>query len=360
MTDSKRFGRYRVLRELGRGGMGVVYLAESEETSERVALKVLERTADPSLFERFLREAAVGERVQHPDIVRVLDHGVQDGRAWMTMDLLEGFELETVMYDASFDLEARLSVVVRVAAALHYVHEMDLVHRDVKPSNVFITKEGGVRLLDFGIALLRDHRLTQTGMLMGTPHYMSPEQLSSGTVDHRADVFALGVVMYRLLSNRFPWTGESSAHIMFSIATRPPEPITFDHWDFGLDARRAAALEQIVMKALASEPTHRYPTALELGAAVEGFLSGIYADAPTGGASVDTQQIAARRIEWAQARAARLALDKASGLTDDVGHEPGGVARESDRDIGSVVWFVLVVAFAAGLGLAAWYALSAT
>ncbi len=340
--------------------MGVVYLAESEATSERVALKVLERSADPSLFERFLREAAVGEKLHHQDIVRVLDHGVEDGRAWMTMDLLEGFELETVMYDASFDLEARLSVIVRVAAALHHVHEMELVHRDVKPSNVFITKEGGVRLLDFGIALLRDHRLTQTGMLMGTPHYMSPEQLSSGTVDHRADVFALGVVLYRMLSNRFPWSGDTAAHVMFAIATRPPDPVTFDHWDFGLDPKRAAALEQIVMKAIASEPSHRYLTALEFGAAVEAFLSGVYSDAPTGGGSVDTQQIASRRIEWARARAARLALDKASGVTDDVGHGPGGTVTESDRDIGSTVWFVLVLAFAAGLGFAAWYALSAT
>ncbi len=360
MSEGARYGRYRVLSELGRGGMGVVYLAE-DDNGERFALKVLERSADPSLFERFLREAAVGEELDHPDIVHVRDHGVEAGRAWMTMDLLRGFELEQVMHDASFDLEARLSVVVRVAAALHHVHGHALVHRDVKPSNVFITKDGGVRLLDFGIALMRDQRLTQTGMLMGTPHYMSPEQLSSGTVDARSDVFALGVVLYRMLSNRFPWSGDTAAHVMFSIATRPPEPLTFDHWDFGLDERREKALAQIVDKALASEPSHRFQSALELGAAVEAFLLGRFADAPTGGEQVvDTAQIAARRIDWARARAARLALDKAAGLTEDVGRSTDVGGARAERDLGPVVWLALVVAFAVGLGLAAWYAFSAT
>ena len=337
--------------------MGVVYRAQAD--GPPVALKLLDKSADEGLLERFFREGQVGAELDHPDIVRVLDHGVDEGRAWLTMDLLEGYELESAMYEPTFDLEARLSVVVRVASALHYVHEMGLVHRDVKPSNIFLTHEGGVRLLDFGIAYLRDIRLTKTGMLMGTPHYMAPEQLSSGTIDRRADVFALGVVLYRMLTNRFPWDGDTVAQVMFAIATRPHEPLlpAMGHWDFGLEPARLAHLGQIVDRAIASEPSHRYATAFELGAAVEAFLSGaaVTPDAPTG--VVDPARIAARRIEWARARAARLALESTDLESTGMGRafEPKP-DEESDRDFGPRVWFGLVVVFAAGLAAALWFA----
>jgi serine/threonine protein kinase len=260
--------------------------------------------------------------------------------------------------DRSFDLASRLTVIVRVASALHYIHERGLVHRDVKPSNIFLTRDGGVRLLDFGIALIRDERLTRTGMLMGTPHYMSPEQLNSGTADRQTDVFALGVVLYRLLTDRFPWPGDVPAQVMFAIATRPPDPFEPAARAFGLEAGPAdmAALARILAGALAAEPTHRYATAYELGAAVEAFLDGdrTFADAERDAAPtvVDAERLSVRRIEWARARAARLQLDPEEGREPP----PAPLARGEERDRSSLVWGALVLAVAAALCVASWYA----
>ena len=263
---------FTIERLLGQGGVGTVYRARDED-GRVVALKVLPLDTDRTRRARFEVEAKVGALIDHPDVIRIYGAGVDGTNGWIAMELLEGFELTQVIRRSSVDADARLRVIRRVALALQAAHDVEVIHRDVKPSNIFITDNGEVKLLDFGIARLAANKITKTGFIVGTPQYMSPEQISAKPIDTRTDVFALGVVTYEALSGRLPWTADNQTQLMIAMCSEPPTRLehVIDR-RFGLDDFEMQALTRIVHRALEHEPGMRYASAAEFADALETFL----------------------------------------------------------------------------------------
>ncbi len=268
--ESPRFvlGRYRIVREIGRGGMGIVYEARDSVLGRRVALKVLQPQEPPSstAIDRFRREAAIGAKLQHPNIVGVHEFGAaQDslGRRlhFIAMDYLEGRTLSRVREEGTSTLEELLRILEDVGRAVAYAHRKGVIHRDLKPSNVIVDPSGRAMLADFGLATSEDHktRLTASGVLVGTPAYMAPEQVrgETGRVDARTDVYALGAMMYEVLTGKPPFPDEPSPLLLQNILTADPVP----------PRSRVATidprLERIVLKSMEKDPARRYPSARE-------------------------------------------------------------------------------------------------
>ncbi len=283
----ERLGRWRILSELGRGGMGVVYLAEDATTGQRVALKLM-TAGSAGAVERFKREAEAVARVEHPEICRVVDIGSDGDRRWIALEHLDGETLADEMRRARRAQEAStgpgakprdpehwFGVAERVARALHVAHEAGLVHRDVKPANLMLTKDGRAVVLDFGLAhddpTGERTRITHTGVPVGTPAYMSPEQVHAGTtpVDGRTDVYALGASLYEALTLKPPFEGPTIASLFSQILTRDPEPART------LNPILSHDQELVLATALEKRPDRRYKTALDfaddLGRAREGL-----------------------------------------------------------------------------------------
>jgi eukaryotic-like serine/threonine-protein kinase len=224
-------GRYEVLKELGRGAMGTVYLGKDPKIHREVAIKTLryEEIDEEQLAEvkkRFFREAEAAGKLSHPNIVTIFDVGEDYEIAYMAMELLDGSDL--VRYTQKENLLPPVDVariISSVASALDYAHSNDVVHRDIKPANIMILKNGEIKVTDFGIARVMTSSKTQTGVVLGTPSYMSPEQIAGQKVDGRSDLFSLGVVFYELLTGEKPFQGDSIATLMFNITTSPPQSI---------------------------------------------------------------------------------------------------------------------------------------
>ncbi len=255
-----QLGRYQVLRELGRGGMGVVYLAEQASPRRQVAIKRLTVSADAFTRARFAREAQLLAQLSHPGIARVIELDIaQDGQPLLVMEYVQGESLAVAA--SQLQLEARLKLLAAIADAVEHAHARGIVHRDLKPSNILITADGQPKVLDFGIGRTvagEGATLTETGMLLGTPAYMSPEQaLGQAHVDARADVWALGVIGYELLANRLPLpvSGLTPLQALKVVSQDTPPPLS------RLDARLRGDLEVLIGTALASDPASRYPTA---------------------------------------------------------------------------------------------------
>jgi tetratricopeptide (TPR) repeat protein len=268
----RAFGRFRVIAELGRGGMGIVYLAHDESLQRLVALKLLR----PSLSRhderqrRFLREARAAAAVTHPNLTTIYDVGEIDGRAFIAMERLDGTSLRRLLASGPLPIAEAVRIALSVLAGLEQAHRAGFVHRDLKPDNVFVTASGGVKLLDFGLAKRhRDgglpsegplgaeapgQRDTEAGQRLGTPAYMSPEQVRGAAVDPRADIFAFGVSFYEMLIGARPFAGQSAAEVESAILRDEPPP---------LGARRAdipPLLESVVGRCLRKDPAERYPT----------------------------------------------------------------------------------------------------
>jgi len=217
-------GRYEIISELGHGAMGTVYLGKDPKINREVAIKTLRYDdIDESQLNdiklRFFREAEAAGNLSHPNIVTIYDVGEDMGLAYMAMELLDGRELsEFCEKDKTLPLKEALQTVASVADALAYAHDKGVVHRDIKPSNIMVLKNGKIKVTDFGIARVMDSSKTTTGVILGTPSYMSPEQISGKKVDGRSDLFSLGVVLYELLSADRPFKGDSFAALMYNIA----------------------------------------------------------------------------------------------------------------------------------------------
>src|SRR6185295_19721799 len=213
----EQIGKYHVLGRIGRGGMGMVYKAHDPILDRPVALKVIspEIEVTDELRARFFREAQACARLSHPNIVTIYDMGEHDGRLFIVMELLDGDELRGLIAQRkALPLEDKVSVMAQICGGLHYAHQKGIVHRDVKPGNIFLLRNGQVKILDFGIAQIAtiDGGLTRTGLIMGTLRYIAPEQVR-GRANARSDMYSVGAVCYELLSLRPPFAGDDPIHL---------------------------------------------------------------------------------------------------------------------------------------------------
>ncbi len=272
-TRPDRFGPYRITGVLGRGAMGVVYRAVDERDGRPAAVKTVaeellggDRVGD--VLERFRREAEIGRRLVHPGIVRVFDHGEQDGLLFLAMELVEGRDLQTVAEGPVPGPPARaVGYGVQLLEALGHAHAHRVIHRDVKLTNIFVGPDDRIKLMDFGIARLAGSDLTLAGEALGSPSFMAPEQIRGDPVDPRTDLFAAGIVLYVLLTGRRPFAGNLAAvmHHILTLEPRPPSQI---------NPACPPALDAAVARALAKRPEDRWPDAAAFAAAVRRGLAG--------------------------------------------------------------------------------------
>ena len=259
-------GRYEIQKELGRGSMGVVYLGRDPKINRLVAIKTMtleegsDKDSAQEIKERFFREAESAGKLNHPNIVRIFDAGEEDEVAYIAMELLEGQNL--VPYTDKKNLlpsKTALAYVAKVAEALDYAHHQGIVHRDIKPANIMILKDSTLRVADFGIARITAASKTATGSVMGTPAYMSPEQIAGKKVDGRSDLFSLGVVLFELLTGEKPFKGgDGIGALLFQIANDPhPDPLS-------LNPQLPPCLSVIINKSLAKNPETRYQSGFEM------------------------------------------------------------------------------------------------
>ena len=267
-------GRYEIERELGRGAMGVVYLGLDPKISRRVAIKTLSfRDFDTAqlnvIKERFFREAEAAGRLNHPNIVTVYDVGEETDLAFIAMDYVEGKSLDRcVSESALLPIVEVYEIIAAVADALAYAHQQNIVHRDIKPGNIMYDQNRGlVKVADFGIARIVDESKTKTGDMLGSPVYMSPEQLKGAKVTGVSDVYSLGVTFYQLLTGTLPFTGDSIANIAYQILNKKFVSVR------EIRPELSAGVVRVVNKALQKEPSKRYESAAEMATAVRGLLT---------------------------------------------------------------------------------------
>ena len=271
--DLKTLGRYRIVGELGRGAMGAVFRALDPLIDREVAIKTLLPDLPAEVMaevrERFIREARSAGRLSHPSIVTIFDVGEQDGIAYIAMELLKGHSLlEVLKHPQRLAFATIANVIAQVADALDMAQQHNIVHRDVKPANIMVDNAGRVKLTDFGVAYVPASTITGNGTALGSPRYMSPEQVTGAPIDPRSDIFSLGVVLYELLTKRTPFEHEGDTTIfalMNRIASTPHPPVR------EVDPSVPAPFEQIVDRALAKKPAERYARAGEMARDLRDF-----------------------------------------------------------------------------------------
>ena len=267
-----QIGPYHLIDELGRGGTGVVYRAEHQALGKPVAIKVLyvDVAADPVAASRFIREARAASRARHPGIVDVTDFGtLADGRSYLVMELVEGQTIDQLLGEGALDPLRAVLLIRQIALALEAAHHAGVVHRDLKPANIFILEEPErgdpvIKIGDFGAAKLETPGLSpavsQNNLVFGTPYYMSPEHASGRPTDRRTDLYALGCVLFELVSGQVPFVGETTFEIMTKQVNDPPPPMTSPYGPL------PAAVERVVARALAKAADQRYQSAAEMAA----------------------------------------------------------------------------------------------
>jgi serine/threonine protein kinase len=274
LTGRTIAGRYNVLRRLGEGGMGVVYSAMDTRLEKQVAIKVLKEdfAHRQDIVARFTQEAKSAARIKHENVLDVTDYGgTEDGSFYIAMELLVGTDLADVLHkEGAVELHRALSIAIQVTRALGAAHAKGIVHRDLKPENVFLVRADDgrevVKIVDFGIAQMKDvtgqsgKKLTQTGMIFGTPEYMSPEQAKGLPIDHRVDIYAVGVILYEMAAGRTPFVGDSFMGILTQHLYEPAPAIL----SLNPNAQITPEYELVIAKALAKNPDERYQTMQEL------------------------------------------------------------------------------------------------
>jgi serine/threonine-protein kinase len=254
----KRIGRYEVLERIGQGAMGVVYKARDPLMRRIVGIKTMsaEIASDPELHDRFYREARSAGNLSHRNIITIYDLGEQDGRPFIAMEFLSGEDVKTKLdRRAKLTLEERVRWMRETLEGLEHAHRKDIIHRDIKPANLFVTREGEVKILDFGLARLTSSVATKTGSVMGTPSYMSPEQVRGEKLDARSDLFSAGATFYELLSFRKPFPGDSIHGVFFKILEKDPEHLQM------VNPWLPSDLVELVEKMMAKDRGSRYADA---------------------------------------------------------------------------------------------------
>src|SRR5688500_4968447 len=262
VTLTTTIGRYRILEKVGQGGMGVVYRAHDTLLERVVALKIIATSIEdnPELRERFFREARAAGQLSHRNIITIHDLGEHEGQPYLAMEFLTGEDLQhRLARQEPMSLRRKLEIAAETCDGLSFAHRRGLVHRDVKPANIFITDEGVVKLLDFGLARMVASELTRSNTMMGTVNYMAPEQVRGERSDHRADIFSLGVVLYEMLSGRKAFQGDSFATTMYKILQDVPEPL------LNIDSSLPHEIVWLVEKALAKPRDERYQDLVDVG-----------------------------------------------------------------------------------------------
>ena len=287
---AEQLGRYELLNRIGKGGMGVVYQARDTGLDRLVAVKVLLTNLedDGEARERFLREARAAGELNHRNIIKIYDFGEDAGRAFIVMELLEGAGLNKVLEkQPDLSLDRKLEIMVGVCESLAFSHSRSTIHRDLKPANLFITKDGQVKVLDFGLAKVSSSKLTRSGLVFGTPDYMSPEQVMGKPVDARSDIFSLGAVFYQMLCGRKPFAAKSPSEVMRKVLGEDPPPLAH--------ADAPPSLVRVVSRLLEKDRLKRYQKVQE---ALEDLRKIDRDEAPEkGGQTGDPRQIDRYRIE---------------------------------------------------------------
>jgi serine/threonine-protein kinase len=300
LIDTLFDGRYRIERKLGAGGMADVYLAEDQELGRRVAIKILNSRHgnDDQFIERFRREAKNAAALNHPNIVSIYDRGEAEDTYYIAMEFLDGRTLkELIIGRGAAPINVAIEYARQILSALRFAHRHGIVHRDIKPHNVLVDGEGRVKVTDFGIARAGTSQMTETGSIVGTAQYLSPEQAKGGEVDPRSDLYSLGVVLYELLTGKTPFDGETPVEIAMkhlSTAPKPPSKLRPDV---------PPELDMVVMRALAKNPDERYQSADEM----EGDLERVARGARVSATTADTATQVLRRPAAAAAAASATA-----------------------------------------------------
>src|SRR5215467_5713745 len=266
METVAKAGRYEIVGELGRGAMGIVYKAVDPVIGRTVAVKTIRLSEEGTglkrseLLTRFQTEARAAGLLTHPNIVVVYDAGEEDGLYYITMELVEGKSLQALLDGGhSFPLPRTLRILDQTCSALHFAHERNIVHRDIKPANLMLTADDTVKITDFGTAkILQFGSTQQTSHVMGTPSYMSPEQVKGRAVDGRSDIFSLGVMLYEMMTGEKPFPGQNITTVIYKIVNEEPVPPR------QIDPSIHPGISAVVMKALAKEPEQRYQTCREM------------------------------------------------------------------------------------------------
>ena len=263
--EQKQLGRYRILEEIGRGAMGVVHKAEDASLGRVVAIKAVElspNASDSKEYEaRFYQEAKAAGSLNHPGIISIYDTGREGNWAYIAMELLDGIELRALIAAERLPLGRVLDIAAQVADALEFAHQRGVVHRDIKPANIMVLDGDHVKIMDFGIARTRVSAVeTQVGVVLGSPKYMSPEQVVGKRVDHRSDIFSLGVMLFEMVAGIAPYTGNDLAEVMYAVVnSREARPSQFN-------PAAPELLDLIVAKALQKDVAARYQSAGEIAA----------------------------------------------------------------------------------------------
>jgi len=266
----KKFGRYEILAELGRGAMGIVFQARDPQIDRLVALKTIslsgQEPEDQEEFRtRFLREAQAAGRLQHPGLVAIYDAGEdpESHDPYIVLEFVKGDSLHRILArEKKLPLPCALHLAQEIAEALDYAHAQGVVHRDIKPANILITEDGHAKIADFGIARLNLAHFTVPGQVLGTPAYMAPEQLTGEGVDSRSDIFSLGVLLYAMVTGHSPFHGNSATTVCFKVVNREPLPAS------ALDMELPRALDAVISRAMAKDPAQRYQRGSDLAQAL--------------------------------------------------------------------------------------------
>ncbi|MCE7875415.1 tetratricopeptide repeat protein, partial [bacterium CPR1] len=267
MSVSATIGRYHIMQELGRGGMGVVYKGHDPLLNRHVAIKILSQqlVGNPDSKERFIREAQAAARLNHPNIIGIYDINEQDGIYYLVMEFINGSSLDVILRErrGPMGVQEALEVFVPMAQALDYAHQHGIVHRDVKPGNIMVTEDRKVKVADFGIAWVgASQTLTQPGQVLGSCFYFSPEQARGEKVDRRADIYSLGVLLFEMLTGQVPFRADNlPAVIQLHLTADPPRPI-------GINRLIPEKIEEAILKCMRKDPSERFQN---VGDLIEGL-----------------------------------------------------------------------------------------